>query len=132
MERVTSKDWDKLSISDWNVLSFTEYLKHKHLEVFGIPYAPFQGWRSEQGMIGNLIGTKTKPRKYENYLVKNFIDKAFETYTPTKDYPGTSFGFSWAYRKNVWQQVLVDNVANEKYREAVENHIPYDDISDLL
>lgn len=132
MAKVDSKDWRNLPVSDWNVLTFTEYLRAKHEEVFGIPYVPFQGWRREQGMIGNVIGTKTKPRQYDNYLLKNFVDKAFESYTPTADYPGTSFGFSWTYRQNVWQQVMAEDVANEKYKKAIESHMPYDDIEDLL
>lgn len=132
MSKISSKEFDKLMVADWNVLTFTEYLKHKHEEVFGIPYVPFQGWRREQGMIGNLIGTKEKERKYDNYVIKNFIDKAFETYEPNKNYPGTSFGFSYTYRTNIFQQVLADDVANQKYKEAVDNQLPYDDIMDIL
>lgn len=132
MSKPSKKEFGKIMVAEWNVLSFTEYLKFKHEEVFGIPYAPFQGWRAEQGMLGNIIGTKTKERKYDNYIVKNFIDKSFDTYTPTGDYPGTSFGFSWTYRQNVWQQVLAEDKANDEYKEAVNNQLPFDDIMDLL
>lgn len=132
MAKKNSKDFNNLMIAEWNVLTFTEYIKHKHVEVFGIPYAPFRSWGLEQGLLGDLIGTKSKERKYSNYLVKRFIDKAFETYKPTSKYPGTSFGFSYTYRREVLQQVIAEEKETEKYTEAVKKQMPYDDIMDLL
>ena len=55
-----ASDWQARDIDDWNVLSFTEYLKDKHRELFGIEYAPMRSWRMEQGQIGSLIGTRNR------------------------------------------------------------------------
>lgn len=117
-----AKEWYNRPIDKWLVTSFTEYLRDKHEEVFGIDYMPFGGtWGMEQGILGDLIGTKSrtnpKPRKVPNELVKEFIDEAFETYKPSKNYPGTSLGFTWTYRKEVWQRV---QMRHNKEQERIE------------
>lgn len=109
----SAKDWRNRDIDDWTVLSFTEYLRDKHVELFGIDYAPFGGtWGMEQGVLGDLIGTQSrtnpKPRTASNESVKRFIDETFTSYRPTAQYPGTSFGFMWTYRKNVWQRIQAE------------------------
>lgn len=132
-----AKDWRNRDLSDWNTLTFTEYLKAKHLEVFGITYAPFGGtWAMEQGILGDLIGTQSrknpKPRTASNAAVKRFIDETFENYRPSAQYPGTSFGFMWTYRKGDWQRIQAEELAEKKRRErqkAVED-VNYDDLDD--
>src|SRR5690625_2303507 len=101
-----AKDWRNRDLSDWNTLTFTEYLKAAHKERFGITYAPFGGtWAMEQGILGDLIGTQSrknpKPRTASNEAVKRMIDEAFETYKPTDTYPGTSLSFTRHYRKEI-------------------------------
>lgn len=109
-----AKNWQERDIDDWNTLSFTEYLKAKHLEVFGIVYAPMRGWRFEQGHLGTLIGTKTKESTHSKAVVKRFIDECFETYSPTHDYPGTNFGFIYSYRRNVLQRLAAEELADKR------------------
>ncbi len=116
-----AKDWRNRPIESWNVTTFTEYLKDKHREMFGIDYAPHGGrWGLEQGILGDLIGTQSrknpKPRTASNEDVRRFIDETFAQYRPSPKYPGTSFGFMWTYRKNVWQRIQ----AESKRRQATE------------
>jgi len=130
-----AKDWRDRDLSDWTVLSFTEYLRDKHKEMFGVDYAPMGGrWGMEQGILGDLIGTQSrtnpKPRAASNAAVKRFIDETFAEYKPTAQYPGTSFGFMWVYRKNVWQQIQAEELARESREQAVEEAPTLDELSD--
>lgn len=137
--KASAKDWRNRNIEDYNVLTFTEYLKAVHKERFGIDYAPFGGtWAMEQGILGDLIGTQSrtnpKPRTASNAGVKRFIDETFENYRPTAQYPGTSFGFMWTYRKQDWQRIMAEELAEERRKErqqAVED-VDYDELSEWL
>lgn len=118
-----AKDWRNRNITDWNTLTFTEYLKAKHLELFGIAYAPFGGtWAMEQGIIGDLIGTASrknpKARTASNASVKRFIDETFESYQPSAKYPGTSLGFMWTYRKQDWQRIQSEELTKARSVKA--------------
>lgn len=128
----SKREYWKHDIEEWNTLSFTEYLKDRHEEVFGIPYVPFRGWQTENGMIADWIGTKTKEKKYDKHIVKNFIDECFASYSPTKQYPGTSFGFCYTYRRDVLQRVIAEDNKQKKYEEVVQKQMAIDDILDLL
>lgn len=119
-----AKDWRNRPLETWNVVSFTEYLKDEHMRIYGVPYAPMRSWGFEQGHLGDLIGTQArknpKPRTASNADVKRFIDETFATYTPTEQYPGTSFGFLWTYRKTDWQRIQAASMAQARRAEAVE------------
>lgn len=120
-----AKDWQARDIGDWNVSTFTAYLSDKHKEMFGVDYAPMRGWRAEQGILGGLIGTQSrkapKPRTASNALVKAFIDETFGSYTPNAQYPGTSFGFMWTYRKADWQRLQAEELARERRKASAED-----------
>ncbi|MBS4195387.1 hypothetical protein KHA97_10000 [Bacillus sp. FJAT-49870] len=107
-------------MDDWNTTTFHAYLSDKHAEMFGCDYVPFRGWTAEKGMIGNLIGTRTKPRTASNEDVKRFIDETFAEYRPSAQYPGTSFGFMFTYRKNVWQRIQLDAKLEAKRKEQAQ------------
>src|SRR5690625_400728 len=127
-----AKDWQARDIDDWNVTSFTEYLRDKHREIFGIEYAPMRSWRMEQGQIGRLIGTRTKVGTHSKAVVKRFIDEAFESYKPTPQYPGTNFGFIYAYRRNILQRLEAEEKAGSK-REKAQGEAPsLDELADWL
>lgn len=135
----TAKDWRNRDLSDWNTLTFCEYLKATHKERFGIDYAPFGGtWSMEQGILGDLIGTASrtnpKPRTASNEAVKRFIDETFEAYRPTAKYPGTSFGFMYTYRKTEWQRIMAEELAKEKrdVRQQEAEETNYTDLDDWL
>ena len=126
-------DWQARDIDDWNTTTFTEYLKHKHREQFGIEYAPFGGrWATEQGMIGRLIGTRAKKGTHSKTAVKRFIDEAFETYKPTADYPGTSFGFNYSYRRHLLQQAEAEERTRRRRKKAKEETPSLSELSDWL
>lgn len=127
-----AKDWRNRPIDDWNTLTYTEYLKDEHKRIFGIDYAPMRSWRIEQGMIGDLIGTKTKERTVSNALVKAFIDEAFATYTPNASYPGTSFGFSYSYRRNILQRLQAEEMKQEQRKVSEDNADSLEDLADWL
>ncbi len=127
-----ANDWKSRNIDDWNTLTFTEYMKDKHREVFGIEYAPMRGWRMEQGLIGRLIGTKSKPGTHDKAVVKAFIDEAFRTYKPTAQYPGTNFGFIYSYRRNILQRLEAEQITKEKRNRAKSESEDLTDLSDWL
>lgn len=132
-----AKDWRNRPIESWNVLTFTEYLKDAHKEITGLDYAPFGGrWAMEQGILGDLIGTASrnnpKPRTASNEVVKRFIDEAFATYTPNDRFPGTSLGFTWTYRKEVWQRIQAEERATQKREQAKEDAPSLEELGDWL
>src|SRR5690625_2194750 len=111
--------------------TFTEYLRDKHREQFGIEYAPFGGrWATEQGMIGRLIGTRAKKGTHSKAVVKRFIDEAFRTYKPTAQYPGTNFGFIYSYRRNILQRLEAEEVASKRAEKAREDAPSLDELSE--
>src|SRR5690625_4296126 len=127
-----ASDWRARDIDDWNTLTFTEYLKDKHREIFGIEYAPMRSWRMEQGQIGRLIGTKTKEGTHSKAVVKRFIDEAFKTYKPTAQYPGTNFGFIYSYRRNILQRIEAEEKAESKREQAREDDPSLDELAEWL
>lgn len=115
-----AKAWRERNIDDWNTTSFHAYLEDLHTKLFGCDYRPFPSYVAEKGWLGDLIGTagkNAKPRTATNSDVKRFIDEAFASYVPTPKYPGTSFGWVWKYRANVWQRIQTEAVA-QKRRKA--------------
>ncbi|WP_077297364.1 hypothetical protein [Virgibacillus pantothenticus] len=139
MTKPTTKDWRNLPIERWNVTTFTEYLRDKHKEMFGIEYVPYRSWRVEQGLLGNLIGTRAKPQTEDKALVKRFIDEAFSEYRPNPKYPGVSFGWCWTYKKPTWQRVKAEYLAEQKAGEQAEEEtqgnvgkLDMDDVLDWL
>lgn len=127
-----ASDWRARDINDWNTLTFTEYLKDKHRELFGIEYAPMRSWRMEQGQIGRLIGTARKEGSHSKAVVKRFIDEAFESYKPTPQYPGTNFGFIYAYRRNILQRIEAEEIAESRREKAREEAPSLDELTDWL
>ncbi|WP_239432466.1 hypothetical protein [Sporosarcina sp. ACRSL] len=127
------KDWRNRPLDTWNVATFTAYLTDKHREMFGIDYVPMRGWRTEQGILGGLIGTQSRtaprPRTVSNALVKRFIDETFASYTPTAQWPGTSFGFMWSYRKTDWQRLQAEELAQQRRKESVDNTPSTDELA---
>ena len=118
-----AKDWRNRPLETWNTTSFCAYLADYHRELFGIDYAPMRGWRTEQGIIGGLIGTAGKnprPRTASNALVKAFIEETFASYTPSAQYPGTSFGFMWTYRKTDFQRLQAAEMAQQRRAQSAE------------
>src|SRR5699024_8420579 len=131
-----ANDWQARAIEDWNVTTFHTYLADKHKELFGCEYVPFRGWQAEKGMIGRLVGTRTRAGTYDKATIKRFIDEGFKSYKPTPQYPGTSFGFLYSYRRNILQRLEAEEAAkarrDERGKQAEMTTEDYDRLSDWL
>ena len=125
-------DWQARDIEDWNVTTFHAYLADKHREMFGCEYVPFRGWQAEKGMLGRLIGTRGRPGTHDKAMIKRFIDEAFDDYRPSKKYPGTSFGFIYAYRRYILQQLEAEAGRKESAKRSEMTAEDYDRLSDWL
>lgn len=97
-----AKDWRNRAIQDWNVSTVHAYLIEQHQERFGVPYYPFGSWIIEKRMIKGII------EQHGADIVKAFIDRSMETYTPSEMYPGISFGFMFKYKNNLLQRAIKD------------------------
>lgn len=124
-----ARDWRNRNIDDWNTLTFTEYMRDRHRDLFGCEYAPMRSWGFEQGLLGNLIGTREKKGTHSKAIVKRFIDEAFESYRPTPQYPGTNFGFIYSYRRNILQRLEREQSAKKKTEHHSQD---WDEIADWL
>src|SRR5699024_8133699 len=127
-----ANDWKSRNIDDWNTLTCTEYMKDKHREVFGIEYAPMRGWRREQGLIGSLIGTRTKEGTHSQAVVKAFIDEAVKTYKRTEQCTGTKFELMCSYRRNISQRLEAEHITKERRSRAKSESEDLTDLSDWL
>lgn len=127
-----TKRYQTKSIDDWNVRDFHDYMRDKHLELFGCEYVPMRSWRTEQGLLGNLIGTARKQGTHDKTLIKRFIDEAFATYKPTPQYPGTNFGFIYTYRRNILQRLQAEERAKATEEKAIESSDDLEELADWL
>lgn len=109
-----AKAWRERNITDWNVTTFTEYLRDQHREFYGISYVPGRGgWRMEQGVIKRMVG------EHGAEVVRKFIDGCFREYRPTREYPGLNFTFMSVYmRGRVLPKVLAEVVREEQRGRA--------------
>ncbi|WP_025846594.1 hypothetical protein [Brevibacillus agri] len=110
-----AKAWREREVTDWNVTTFTEYLRDRHAELYGIPYVPGRGgWRMEQGVIKRMGG------EHGPEVVRRFIDGCFREYRPTRDYPGVNFTFMYTYmRARVLPKVLAEAAREQRGRTEV-------------
>lgn len=128
-----TKRYKTKSIDDWNVRDFHDYMRDKHEELFGCEYVPMRSWRTEQGLLGNLIGTARKQGTHDKAIIKRFIDEAFATYKPTPQYPGTNFGFIYTYRRNILQRLQAEeNRKKQSEKQRQENEATLDDLAEWL
>ncbi|QDX93587.1 hypothetical protein EEL30_15555 [Brevibacillus laterosporus] len=88
-----AKAWREREISDWNTTTFTEFLRDRHEELYGLPYVPARGWRAEQGMIKRMID------EHGAEVTKRFIDGCFREYKPTREYPALTWTFMYVYMR---------------------------------
>jgi hypothetical protein len=114
-------------VDKWSVNDMLSYIAERHAQVYGVEYRPFRSWSAERGLIGGLIGTKAKPRKYETEMVKAFIDECFRSHKGTREYPGVSFTWLWTYKTAVWQRVQADVKRKAVVQQAVEQTQEIDD-----
>jgi len=135
--KTKASDWRNRPIDEWNVATFTAYLTERHLEVYGTEYLPpGRNWRMEQGLIGNLIGTRgktPKPRKYEPAVVKAFIDECFRIHRTSPQYPTVNFTWLYKWKTDVWARVVAEEQAKARRSEAVESvGMSAEELSDWL
>ncbi|WP_232696128.1 hypothetical protein [Brevibacillus daliensis] len=89
-----AKAWRERNVADWNTVSFTEYLRDHHAELYGLPYVPAKSWKAEMGMIKRMID------EFGPEVVKRFIDESFREYRPTREYPAPTFTFMFTYMRS--------------------------------
>lgn len=97
MAKITAaqrKDWRNLPVTNWNVLTFTEYFRDKNRELYGVEYTPLRNWRFEQGVLRRFLD------EYGPEILREAFDECFRTYRPTAQYPILTAGFACAYRIN--------------------------------
>ncbi|MGE7271415.1 hypothetical protein ACQKK5_08145 [Brevibacillus panacihumi] len=111
-----AKAWRDREVTDWNVTTFTEYLRDRHRELYGIPYVPGRGgWRMEQGVIKRMID------EHGPEVVRRLIDGCFREYRPTREYPGVNFTFMYTYmRGQVLPKVLAEVAREDRGRADVD------------
>lgn len=127
----TPKYADK-PIEKWTVNDMLAYVADKHAELYGVEYVPYRSWSVERGLLGNLIGTRTKPRRYEPEVVKQFVDECFANHRVSAQYPGVSFGWFWTYKKAVWQRVLAEEQRRKAVAKAASDNDKWDELADWL
>jgi hypothetical protein len=120
-------NYSEKPVAKWTVNDLLSYTAERHAEVYGVEYRPYRSWSAERGLIGGLIGTRQKPRKYEPELVKDFVDECFKTHKGTREYPGVSFGWLWTYKTAVWQRMEADMKRKQVVQHAVEDEVEFDD-----
>jgi hypothetical protein len=123
-------NYSEKPIDKWTVNDLLSYITERHAQVYGVEYRPYRSWSAERGLIGGLIGTRQKPRKYEPEVVKAFVDECFKVHKGTREYPGVSFSWLWTYKTAVWQRVQAEANRNAE-REARRNHQPQQPIEDI-
>jgi hypothetical protein len=120
-------NYSEKPVANWTVNDLLAYITERHSQVYGVEYRPFRSWSAERGLIGGLIGTRQKPRKYEPELVKAFVDECFRSHKGTREYPGVSFTWLWTYKTAVWQRVQADVKRRQSVQQAVEQTQEFDD-----
>jgi hypothetical protein len=120
-------NYNEKPVANWTTNDFLAYIAERHSQVYGVEYRPFRSWSAERGLIGGLIGTRQKPRKYEPELVKAFVDECFRSHKGTREYPGVSFTWLWTYKTAVWQRVQADVKRKVAVQQAVEQTEEFDD-----
>jgi hypothetical protein len=110
--------YNEKPVANWTVNDLLAYIAERHAQVYGVEYRPFRSWSAERGLIGGLIGTRQKPRKYEPELVKAFVDECFHSHKGTREYPGVSFTWLWTYKTAVWQRVQADSKRKVSVQKA--------------
>ena len=125
-----AKDYTDKHVQDWNVNDFIAYADAKHQEYHGLPMAPMRSWAAERGLVGTIVGTKSKRGKHDKEVVRRFIEYTFRNYRPTKQYPTTSVMFLYTYRQQdlvrieaEYKQEKKDAEAQAKQSEGIDNEI---------
>lgn len=129
---MTARNYTDKPVDKWTVNDFLSYVADRHLELYGVEYRPFRSWQAERGLIGGIIGTRTKPRKHEPAVLKEFIDECFASHRVSAQYPGVSFGWFWTYKSALWQRVIAEHVRQEQRQQAETTNQSWEELSDWL
>lgn len=97
-----AKDWRARNIADWNVTTFTEFIKDTTTERYNAEYQPggrgakSTRWARERGMLKQAQG------RYGNAVLRRFIEICWAEYRTNKPdeypYPSVTFMFGWMDR----------------------------------
>ena len=103
-----AKSYAETPLDSWNTRHFQQYLADEHVKHYGITYVSKMPIKAEAGLLGGYIATKRKPGRYSKAVVKRFIDRCYESYRPTPQYPGLSFWFMHTYMGGELQKAELD------------------------
>jgi len=90
--RINTKDWRNLPLDKWTTATVLVMFADLNRERYGVDeYLPFRNWNVERGMI------KRELDRYGAPLMSEVFREAFDTYTPSRDYPILTAGFVISY-----------------------------------
>lgn len=113
-----AKHYTEVDVDKWNTAHFQAYLADEHLRLYGVQYAPKGGIVAERALLSKYIGTARKDGMYGKDVVKAFIDRCFQSYTPKKDYPGLSFWFMANWMAEELQRIEAQSKRAESQTNA--------------
>lgn len=132
-KKIDRKDWRNIAIDQWNTSTVHAMIIELNHEMYSIEkYVPLRGYGFEQGVI------KRSLEAYGPTAVKTVIERAFNQYSPTSQYPQLTAGFLLTYMLGrLMPQVLAEQARAAKRVEqsditAVNNGLTDDEIIDLL
>ncbi|WP_433943663.1 hypothetical protein [Paenibacillus sp. SN-8-1] len=102
--------WRTLPAEQWNVRTAHAMVIELNAEKFGVDtYIPLRGWAFEQGVI------KRSLTEFGAAALRVTIERAFEEYRPTPEYPQLTAGFLIAYMlPRIMPQVLAEMKRKER------------------
>ena len=103
-----SLSYAETSLDSWNTRHFQQYLADEHAKHYGITYVSKMPIKAEAGLIAQYIGTARKQGKCSKAVFKRFIDRCYEAYRPTTQYPGLSFWFMHTWMSGELQKAELD------------------------
>ena len=116
-----AKDWKARDLKDWTAVTFHEYLKDKHKEVYGTSYVT----RNIKIQNKNI---KWMYEKYGKDVTKRFIDLCFKNYKPSGRYAGANFMFFFTYLRERYLPIAERQI--EKERKLAEQQQQQQQVSE--
>lgn len=112
--------YSEIPTEKWNAAHFQKYLADEHVKHYGIQYASAGGVVAERNLIARYAGTARKSGLYPKDVIKAFIDRCFQTYKPTQQYPGLTFWFMTQYMTQQLQQAEMDALREMEFAKVGE------------
>jgi len=102
-----AKDWRARELKDWTAVTFHEYMKDRHKELYGTSYVA----RSIPIQNRNI---KWMCEQYGKDVTKRFIDLCFQNYKPSGKYAGANFMFFFTYLRERYLPIAERQIEKER------------------